>query len=402
MKTVRYVYVKPKDAINEFKTLEKINGDVLQGGPEAYLAHFLIKTENAPRLIISLDQNVKHVHRLSTSNILMYTFQWRSRMSLTTLSSRIHISIRMFFLLIQFRPTHILCWYNGFPLWVSFLAARLNRAIFVPSRHNRLPGKNDPIHRRIIGAINKWILQRSSALICHGPYLKQEMLDVGVSPPKIIEFNWSYQHLLSRRTTYDPIDDLIQGKDIKLVTFVGRIARTKGVFDLLEACRSRLRTDSQVKLVFAGDGPDSEALRMRIIELALHDKVLLLGRVRHDNLSSLLRKTRTLVTPTQTAFPEGRCMATIEGLVMGVPVIAPDFGPFRYLVIDGVNGLLFEPDSIDSLRNNIVKLLDSDQIYLKLVKGAKQSSLKLTNPEVTFPQALESAFNIGQESFQTR
>jgi glycosyltransferase involved in cell wall biosynthesis len=394
MKTARYVYVKPKDGIKEFRTLEKIKDNLLQGGPEAYLAHFLIKSRHAPTLIISIDRTIKYARHLTALNTLMYSFQWYSGMSLKTILSRIYVSTRVLLLLMQFRPTHILCWYNDFPLWMTFLVARLNRAIFVPSRHNRLPGERDPIHRKLIGAINKWVLRRSSAVICHGPYLKQELLDIGVNPSQIIEFNWSYQHLLLRKTTCEPIDYLTQDKEIKIVTYVGRIVKSKGVLDLLEACRSRLREDSKVRLVFAGDGPDLEALRMRIAELRLHDKVLMLGRIRHDRLSGLLCKSKILVTPTQTKFPEGRCMATIEGLVMGVPVIAPDFGPFRYLVKHGVNGLLFEPDCVDSLRSNIAKLLDNDQIYSKLVKGAKQSSLKLTNPEVTFPQALESAFNM--------
>ena len=61
-----------------------------------------------------------------------------------------------------------------------------------------------------------------------------------------------------------------------------------------------------------------------------------------------------VVTPTQSQFPEGRCMATMEGLVMGVPVIAPNFGPFPFLVKHGENGLLFEPDSSHDIQDEFV------------------------------------------------
>ena len=53
-------------------------------------------------------------------------------------------------------------------------------------------------------------------------------------------------------------------------------------------------------------------------------------------------------------------MSVMEGLVMGLPVIAPNFGPFPYLVKDRVNGLLYVPDSVEQLGRTIDLLLDDD------------------------------------------
>ena len=76
----------------------------------------------------------------------------------------------------------------------------------------------------------------------------------------------------------------------------------------------------------------------------------------HENLADLICESTVVVTPTQSQFPEGRCMATMEGLVMGIPVIAPDFGPFPYLVKHNVNGLLYKPDSVNDLQNKLFKI----------------------------------------------
>jgi len=47
---------------------------------------------------------------------------------------------------------------------------------------------------------------------------------------------------------------------------------------------------------------------------------------------------------TQSSFSEKRCVYVMEGLSMGISVIAPDFGYFPYLAEHGVNDLLLESD----------------------------------------------------------
>ena len=85
-------------------------------------------------------------------------------------------------------------------------------------------------------------------------------------------------------------------------------------------------------------------------------------------------------------------MAAMEGLVMGVPVIAPRFGPFPYLITHEQNGLLFEPDSVSDLRSCIGRVLQDNTLYDQLKRGAKESGARILNPPRTFSQAVEQAF----------
>ena len=85
-------------------------------------------------------------------------------------------------------------------------------------------------------------------------------------------------------------------------------------------------------------------------------------------------------------------MATMEGLVMGVPVVAPDFGPFRYLVVHGENGLLYEPDSVEDLQQCIFKLIDDKAYHEKLCEGARSTSKLLRSQGPNFSEALKSVF----------
>ena len=87
-------------------------------------------------------------------------------------------------------------------------------------------------------------------------------------------------------------------------------------------------------------------------------------------------------------------MTTMEGLVMGKPVVAPDFGPFPFLVQHGTNGLLFESDSVEDLRRKIFQLLDDEALYRRLEAGAAESSRLLQLARVNFGGAVRSAFEL--------
>src|SRR5207245_2045471 len=101
---------------------------------------------------------------------------------------------------------------------------------------------------------------------------------------------------------------------------------------------------------------------------------------------------KVVVTPTQTVFAEGRCMSAVEALYCGTPVIAPDFGPFPFLVKHGQNGLLYQPDSIPDLRAKLEQLWSDNEGYQKMAAGARQTADELrADPSPDFETALRAA-----------
>ncbi len=86
-------------------------------------------------------------------------------------------------------------------------------------------------------------------------------------------------------------------------------------------------------------------------------------------------------------------MVVMEGLVMGVPVIAPNYGPFPFLVKDDTNGILYEPNSTQQLQAGIDALLTDDKQYKRLAEGAHQSGQSLLEPELRFSQAANTLFD---------
>ena len=84
-------------------------------------------------------------------------------------------------------------------------------------------------------------------------------------------------------------------------------------------------------------------------------------------------------------------MVVLESLVLGVPVVAPDFGPFPYAVQHLVNGLLFEAGSRDALRQSLALTLQP-QTLGRLRQGAATAGRELLASQQGFAKAVDSTF----------
>jgi glycosyltransferase involved in cell wall biosynthesis len=399
---VKYAYLKTNHSVQELQRVCADPDQILEGGPDAYVSNFVRLANGNPGLLLSVHFSPEEDAITRLCNIEARSFYWRSRRlkwlgslaktPIGTFTTRLVTSLKILLVLVRFRPTQLLCWAHSFPLWAAFIAARVSRCPFVYSRHTRIIGHNEPWYLRLTNIVDEWIMRHAGAVVVHGPYLRQQMLEIGVEPERLFEFNWAFGHLSKERQASEALPEINKDGSRYVVLFVGRIQKDKGVFDLLDACTDRLRDSPDTLLVFAGEGSDSQELARRIAERGLQQQVLLLGMLPHSKLSGVIRQATVVVTPTRTNFPEGRCMATMEALVMGVPVIAPDWGPFPYLVRNEQNGLLFMGDSVDELKRAIVRVLDDGELYVRLRQGADASGKELRNPAVGFLQAVNAAF----------
>lgn len=404
---MRYTYVKHNNIVREFLRVGPDPKKIPQGGPDAYVAHFMHLVGDQPALLMSVHGfNPEKDEYIERGNVTVHSFYWFSRIlkplgniskrPLGTFLPRLTKSLIMFWKLVKFRPDRVLCWQTSFPLWAVYLASQVVGAKFVYCRHTRISGGKDQWYQRITKKLDAWIMRHAPAVVCNGPYLKDQLLEIGVKPERIFEFNWSFRHLLIESAERVSIQQLDVNDNRRMILFIGRIHSHKGVFDLLNACTDRLLRDQSVVLAYAGDGAHLEELRTEVGKRGLNDKVKFLGMVPHDALANLIGRASLVVTPTRELYPEGRCMATMEGLIMGVPVIAPNFGPFPYLVKDRVNGLLYQVDSVEDLGAKISNGLDDVELYKRLRAGADKTGRELSDARVNFYDAIKSAFEYSE------
>jgi phosphatidylinositol alpha 1,6-mannosyltransferase len=133
--------------------------------------------------------------------------------------------------------------------------------------------------------------------------------------------------------------------DRVLVGYVGRLAPEKRV-----AALRILQTDPRVRLVIIGDGPQRAEL----------EKVLkgahFTGMLRGSDLGNAMASLDILVAPGER---ETFCQVVQEGMASGLPVVAPDIGGPRDLVVHGEVGLRYPPGDDEGLRACVDALVQS-------------------------------------------
>jgi glycosyltransferase involved in cell wall biosynthesis len=134
------------------------------------------------------------------------------------------------------------------------------------------------------------------------------------------------------------------------LTYLGRLHPIKGIENLLDACKL-IQGDSepwQLKIAGSGAADYLNALRSRVKELQLQDRVEFLGEVSGDVKEELFANSDVLIAPS---FVENFGMVVAEALAREVPVIAGRGTPWKDLHRYGC-GLWVENDP-GSLANGI-------------------------------------------------
>jgi glycosyltransferase involved in cell wall biosynthesis len=143
----------------------------------------------------------------------------------------------------------------------------------------------------------------------------------------------------------------------KLILYVGRLSKTKGIYDLIDAVS--ILNDPDWSLIIVGDGKDRPQLMSYVYAKGLSERIDFRGQLDRSDLADAFGAASILVMPSRC--PETFGLVGIEALYFGLPVIACNVGAIGEWLIDGRSGFLFEPGKIVDLSTKIAALL-SDKL----------------------------------------
>lgn len=141
----------------------------------------------------------------------------------------------------------------------------------------------------------------------------------------------------------------------KMVFAIGRLVEQKG-FDLLLAAWKQV-TYPLATLVIAGDGPELSSLKQLVADYGLKDTVRFVGFVDRHELAAYFHSATMFVLPSRHE-PFG--LVVLEAMASRIPVIAYAVGGVPEFVIDGKNGILVTPNSVDHLAEKITNVLNGN------------------------------------------
>lgn len=136
--------------------------------------------------------------------------------------------------------------------------------------------------------------------------------------------------------------------------FIGSFAHWHGVDTFVDAIALRLGEAPELALVLVGDGRMLPAVRALVAERGLAGRVLLPGRVAHDQIASWIACMDYAVLPDSNDY--GSPMKLFEFMAMGVAVVAPDYAPVAEVIDEGRTGWLFPRRQTDACVQRVLAL----------------------------------------------
>jgi glycosyltransferase involved in cell wall biosynthesis len=180
-------------------------------------------------------------------------------------------------------------------------------------------------------------------------------------------------------------------EDMTTFLYVGRMAPSKRVHDIIEAF-ARFRAQGRAaKLWLIGDGTSRYLadLRRQVARLRLDGTVEFLGRVAADVKHDRMTRAHVLL---MASVREGWGLSIVEANVCGTPAVVYDVPGLRDAVRNRETGFVVPPTP-DSLADGMERITADTDLYQRLAQAAKlwSSSFSFDTAAQEFRVAVSAA-----------
>lgn len=139
--------------------------------------------------------------------------------------------------------------------------------------------------------------------------------------------------------------------------FLGRLVKTKGVDELIDAIVENKEVFAKKIVVhLCGDGVEESNLRTKITNAGIENEIIFEGWIVDDEKIKLLNNCDVFILPT---YFEGISISILESMAFRLPIITTDVGGNPTLVKNGVNGVLMPVKSTQAVAEAMKYFLDN-------------------------------------------
>ncbi len=162
-------------------------------------------------------------------------------------------------------------------------------------------------------------------------------------------------------------------KDPTLI-FVGRLSKSKGIEDAIEALSQVLKINTKIKFWIVGGGDEDYVrfLKKKAKNLNVLDRISFWGYVSEEKKFELMGRAHILLAPS---LKEGWGLTVPEAGFMGTPAIGYNVPGLREVIKDNKTGYLTLRNNPSELAKSIDKSLKKESEYERLGRAAKNMSL---------------------------
>ena len=236
------------------------------------------------------------------------------------------------------------------------------------------------LHTNIVKLFSKFFVKKADFIRIVSPFLFEPLKKFNIDRNKIFLVPARCDSELFSLDNVNSIKPKIFNNEFNLL-FVGNLLLSKGVDTLLEAFSLIEKENSNIGLIFVGDGEEKERLLFRSRELGVESKVKFLGRVSYEQIPTLMYYSDILILPS---LHEGFGRVLLEAMSMHLPIIASNVGGIPLVIDDGKDGLLFEAGDCNSLRSKVLFLIKNKSFASKMENREERQDHIRGSPSLSF------------------
>jgi glycosyltransferase involved in cell wall biosynthesis len=154
----------------------------------------------------------------------------------------------------------------------------------------------------------------------------------------LIMWGFDAKKIVQETTTFEEHKFSMDKNRFKII-FLSRLTKQKGCLEALQTIEALADEYPNVKLYMVGEGEMMPTLRKYVIDHNLTDNVEFTGWLQGRDKYFLLEQCGIMLCPT---YGEGLPNSLVQGMGMGLAVVATPVGGIPDIFVDGENGFLGE------------------------------------------------------------
>ncbi|MXV81941.1 glycosyltransferase family 4 protein [Candidatus Poribacteria bacterium] len=167
---------------------------------------------------------------------------------------------------------------------------------------------------------------------------------------------------------FEPVHRDACPEKVRVLT-IGRLIPRKGFQFLIRALPQIIENagtdDFEIEIV--GDGPYQGELLKLSEDLGVASHIRFAGSVPYSELPQKYRDADVFILPS---LAEGMPLVVLEAMGTGLPIVASRVQGIDELVVEGVNGALFDAGDVDGLAHSLVKLINAGEGRIEMGKAS--------------------------------
>ncbi|PYP88389.1 MAG: hypothetical protein DMF61_07300 [Blastocatellia bacterium AA13] len=193
-----------------------------------------------------------------------------------------------------------------------------------------------------------------------------------------------------------------QSEEVQVIASAGRLVPIKRFEDLIEAASGLVDEFPGLRLLIIGGGVLTKDLEEKANEAGLGHRFGVTGFKSWEEVLKLLGQVHIYVQPSEL---EGFCLTTVEAAFQGLPLVLSRTGIHEECVVPEVNGYLFDPADVKSLREGLKLLLragaarrqEMGSASIEIVGNRLSEESVMPRIEAVFRSAIDASRLIGEE-----